>query len=93
MNERCKETVFRGRHMSKCTRQAKVERDGVFYCGQHDPIAVQKRREASYEQARDRSSALVRIAARNAEDMRVGRWLRENDRQQYETILAQARQV
>lgn len=32
-----------GWHDHQCIRNGKVERDGKWYCGQHDPIAVEQR--------------------------------------------------
>lgn len=43
---------------SRCTRKAKVERDGKHYCGVHDPVRLktaQNERDAIYrEQSRER---------------------------------------
>ena len=41
----CCATVFSDRFRSKCSRRAKVERNGRFYCGQHDPEAVAAKRK------------------------------------------------
>lgn len=35
---------------AQCTRAGKVEREGEWYCGQHDPQARETRREASINQ-------------------------------------------
>lgn len=53
---------IRSRYAS-CTRAGKVERDGKWYCGQHDPEAVKARRQKADE----------RLDAQIAEEMRVGR--------------------
>jgi uncharacterized Zn finger protein (UPF0148 family) len=42
----------------RCTKTAKVERDGKWYCGTHDPVAVK---------ARDDARSAVRSAQWNAE--------------------------
>lgn len=34
-------------HKYPCSRTAKVERNGKWYCGQHDPEAVKRRQEKS----------------------------------------------
>lgn len=36
---------WRGRY-KPCTHKAKVERDGKWYCGQHDPVAKKEKRDA-----------------------------------------------
>ena len=50
-NHDCSVRVYNGTftgHM--CSRNAKVERDGAWYCGIHDPEYVAKKRE--YQQAK-----------------------------------------
>lgn len=64
MNPRCSETVygnvFRGH---QCTREGKVERDGRWFCSQHDP-----------ERARARGAAkAAERQARQAQDDEVER--------------------
>jgi uncharacterized Zn finger protein (UPF0148 family) len=36
---------WRGYHTKQCRNRAKIERDGKFYCGTHDPVAVKAKRE------------------------------------------------
>ena len=33
-----------------CGRKAKVERNGMWYCGIHDPVSREKRRERNHEE-------------------------------------------
>lgn len=47
MNQRCCENVFDGWHHHPCSRKGVIERDGKWYCKQHDPEAVKARRAAS----------------------------------------------
>jgi len=52
-----------------CARPATVERDGVWYCWQHDPEWVKadkKKRRAAENAKADRQSAMWRRRARNA---------------------------
>ena len=69
----------------KCPNRAKVERDGKFYCGVHDPERIRANKEAlsakfvadwkarieREKAAKDKQAALERDAARY-------RWLRKN---------------
>lgn len=44
---KCSERIHSGGYyQSTCSRNGKVERDGKWYCGQHDPVAVEERRAA-----------------------------------------------
>lgn len=53
--ERCRETV-RGRHFNcRCNNRAKVERDGYWYCGVHDPVRLEEKRKAQEEKWRRES--------------------------------------
>lgn len=51
MEEKCCKTVWTAGAMKKerfiwhsrpCSRKAKVERDGRFYCGIHDPVRIKR---------------------------------------------------
>lgn len=45
MEYACSATVMSDRfYLSQCTRAGKVEREGKWYCRQHDPVAVAERR-------------------------------------------------
>jgi hypothetical protein len=35
-------------HWGKCSKEATIERDGKWYCGRHDPVKVQARRDKSH---------------------------------------------
>lgn len=43
-----------------CTHKAKVERDGKWYCGQHDPVAKKEKQDAKY--AKWQAENVVRAA-------------------------------
>ncbi len=54
VKEQCSERVLRawGRHMHQCLRNGTVQRDGRWYCWQHDSVAKEKRdaeRNAKWE--------------------------------------------
>ncbi len=41
---RCDTRIYSEFRSHPCTRNGAVERDGKFYCRQHDPVAVQQKR-------------------------------------------------
>jgi uncharacterized Zn finger protein (UPF0148 family) len=41
---------FYNTYRSKCSKTAKYERDGKWYCGTHDPVAVKARVDARNEE-------------------------------------------
>jgi hypothetical protein len=43
---RCCGRTYKGFYGSACGRNAKVERNGKWYCGMHDPVAIAEKREA-----------------------------------------------
>lgn len=48
----CCGQIWQNYHYSSCSRNGKVERDGKWYCGTHDPVAVEeksKKRDAIFE--------------------------------------------
>jgi hypothetical protein len=66
MTNQCIEQVtpretFGSFHPSQCSRRGVVEREGKWYCKQHDPVAVAERRAANrakYRAVRDERSAV-----------------------------------
>ena len=50
MSERCCKTWRKEWITKQCSRNGKVERDGKWYCTQHDPVEVKKRRDKSYRE-------------------------------------------
>ncbi len=51
MTEQCSEDVYRGSILlsGRCARRGVIQRDGKWYCRQHDPEAVSARRKESYQ--------------------------------------------
>ena len=43
---RCDTRIYSEFRSHPCTRNGAVERDGKFYCRQHDPVAVRQRDDA-----------------------------------------------
>ncbi len=41
----CCRTVYTGYCSHKCQRAGTVERDGAFYCKQHDPVRIKEKDE------------------------------------------------
>ena len=54
MSEQCSERVYRGREVSgwMCSKPAKVERGGKWYCTVHDPERVAAKQQATSEKYR-----------------------------------------
>lgn len=76
----CEKTVYPpdGRGPSgQCSRRAVVERGGVHYCRQHDPEAVQARREANYAKKRKQWEIEDRVREIRAAREEAGRLLLE----------------
>lgn len=49
--KRCAKTFWTSNWSHRnCSRKGVIERDGEWYCRQHDPVAVEARRKARYEQ-------------------------------------------
>lgn len=46
----------------QCSRAGKIERDGKFYCGQHDPVAIKEKDEEKRRQREAESKARARQA-------------------------------
>ncbi len=46
--ERCSRRSWTGYDYSSCPHKAKVERNGQWYCGRHDPEAVAAKRKARH---------------------------------------------
>lgn len=42
--KRCSVTPVPGFYGHRCTLKGKVERDGKWFCGRHDPVARKERR-------------------------------------------------
>jgi uncharacterized Zn finger protein (UPF0148 family) len=66
-NQRCCAEVWKGWRYEPCANNSKVERDGKFYCGVHDPVKVAER-QARHDRAR--------LAQRKAEAYEATRQLR-----------------
>lgn len=65
----------RGSGMS-CRRRAKVEREGKWYCGTHDPVAVEERRQqresARHQEIAAERDAWLKTLAKRDYDERCG---------------------
>ena len=68
MTERCSQKMFADWHRSQCSRNAKVERNGRWYCTQHDPERV-----AAKNEERDERWAAEREARHLAQDASTAR--------------------
>ena len=61
----CCGSTWTSRWINHCHNKGKVERDGKWYCGIHDPVAVKKKRdERNAVYAEERKEAQSRIDAR-----------------------------
>ncbi len=66
---RCDTRIYSEFRSHPCTRNGAVERDGKFYCRQHDPVAVRQRddaRRAAWAAERNVEEAQRKEAARIA---------------------------
>ena len=71
MRVKCSRRIYNGRGFSSaCTRNGRVEREGKWYCGQHDPVAVAQRREALLEEWERQRRSEAQRAAEVAEQKR-----------------------
>lgn len=43
---KCQARVWSGFQMYDCSKKSKVERDGKWYCGTHDPVRVKEKKDA-----------------------------------------------
>lgn len=59
----CAATVRSGWHNTGCIKPATVERDGVWYCGIHDPVRVSARRDRQRQKDAEREAISVRNLA------------------------------
>jgi hypothetical protein len=57
---RCQAKVFDGFHSYQCRYEGKIERHGTHFCGIHDPIALEKRRQER-QAVRNKASAERRL--------------------------------
>lgn len=42
---RCCEMIYRQSYRHQCPKSGKIERDGKWYCGTHDPVRIKEKRE------------------------------------------------
>ena len=68
---RCSTRLFKRFSYCPCEHAAKVERDGKWYCGRHDPEAVKRRDDK--RNARWDEEERARIGARERANIRTHR--------------------
>lgn len=68
---KCSQRIYDGTFMGymACPYNGKIERDGKWYCGRHDPVKVKERRDKSTRAFEEKMEA--REAARNAPGLRI----------------------
>jgi hypothetical protein len=47
--EKCEKLIFSNWHHYPCSNKAKVKREGKWYCGKHDPVAVEDKHKNSQD--------------------------------------------
>lgn len=72
--EHCRESVWSFTRSTQCPNKVKVTRDGIGYCGVHDPV----RRRASQVARDEKRFARVRVRQHHAELEQAKRKKREN---------------
>lgn len=68
----CCRSTWTGRWINHCHNKAKVERDGKWYCGIHDPEAVKQKRDkrnAAYEAELKETQARIDARAKAEAEM------------------------
>jgi len=65
---RCDTRIHSGFLSHQCPRNGVIERDGKFYCRQHDPVAVQQKRDERRKAMDDKFAAMD---ARHKEAARI----------------------
>ena len=45
--KKCSERISGRFHSYQCSKSGKIERDGRWYCGTHDPVRIKEKREES----------------------------------------------
>jgi hypothetical protein len=80
MSDKCSESVYNNWHFYPCNNKGKVQRDGKWYCGVHDPIAKAERaanrgptqyeRECARREKREAERAALIDVARAADKVK-----------------------
>jgi len=51
--KKCSKRISGGFHSYQCSKSGKIERDGRWYCGTHDPVRIKEKREESARKWRE----------------------------------------
>lgn len=76
-------------HPSRCGRPAKVEVDGEFYCGIHNPIKAEARKAIREKEMRERYAEQDRQARMRHIEYRLGRIVLGLDEGDIEALKAE----
>jgi len=88
--KRCSKQVWDRYHAFPCKILGPfVFRKGKWYCRVHDPVAVQQRKRKRDEAYRKEGARMMQ----RAQDLNVGKWLRENRPKQYKRICKEMKPV
>ena len=71
-----------------CSKAAKVDRDGKWYCGTHDPVAIKQKCEAQSAKRNAQREAELKKYADQALGVKVLAWMRENEPEKLAEICA-----
>lgn len=82
--EHCRESVWGNYRFIQCPNKVKVTRDGIGYCGVHDPVRLAAKREAK----REEHLARYRVRQRIEEEARLDRQKREHALKAIEMIAS-----
>lgn len=58
MEHQCSAKTYENHSFYPCSRKGKIERDGKWYCKQHDPVEVERRAKESELRYQKESNAL-----------------------------------
>ena len=74
---RCCGRVFRGHHYCGCYKNATAQLDGKWYCGTHNPAAVERRKAKQAEQDKARMAQWNAKRESEAYNRRAGELCRQ----------------
>ena len=61
----CDEKYYHGHRAQRCPNNAKVERDGKWYCGIHDPVARRAKSKARFVEWDTKQKAINKVREEN----------------------------
>ena len=63
--KQCSATYFSGWSRYRCSKNAKVERDGKSFCTIHDPVRIEEKRDKRHKEYQERANKKEEIREYN----------------------------